>query len=361
MSDIKDMIADGVNRLFAGIVNRDVLDAAESGAWQAGLWQAVTESGYADVLGGETEDELAGKWADAFPVFHAIGFHRLPLPLSETIIARALLRRAGLAVPAGEAPLSVIQQQAGDGLALELGAGALSLNGTVQAVPWASAAAALVVAGRIGDRQVLAVVDTKAPGVTLRCGINVAREPRDEVIFQHARCDAFVFCDQLPTAPVTLYGGLARAAMMAGAVESILRESVQYANDRVQFGRSIGKFQAIQQALAALAGEVTSAQTVALAACEAAASSPRAFSVAVAKIRTGQAAGLAASIGHQVHGAIGYTYEHSLHYATRRLWSWRAEFGSEAEWAKQLGRDAIARGSANFWSDLTERGNAANR
>ncbi|WP_394781808.1 acyl-CoA dehydrogenase family protein, partial [Undibacterium sp.] len=214
---------------------------------------------------------------------------------------------------------------------------------------------------RIGDRQVLAIVSTSAPGVSIHGGSNVAKEPRDEVVFKHARCDAYAYCDQLPAAPVTLYGGLARAAMMAGAVESILRDSVQYANDRVQFGRSIGKFQAIQQSLAALAGEVTSAQTVALAACEAAASSPRTFGVAVAKIRTGQAAGLAASIGHQVHGAIGFTYEHSLHYATRRLWSWRAEFGSEAEWAKQLGRDAINRGSVNFWSDLTARGNTANR
>ena len=57
---------------------------------------------------------------------------------------------------------------------------------------------------------------------------------------------------------------------------------------------------------------------------------------------------------HQVHGAIGFTYEHSLHFATRRLWSWRAEFGSESVWAIELGRRVAARGADNLWNDLTE-------
>jgi acyl-CoA dehydrogenase len=127
----------------------------------------------------------------------------------------------------------------------------------------------------------------------------------------------------------------------------------EYANERVQFGRPIGKFQAIQQSLAVLAGEVSCAQSAALAACEAAGAAPRLFDVAVAKITAGQAAGVAANIAHQVHGAIGFTYEHSLHYATRRLWSWRAEFGAESVWAEQLGRQAIASGGREFWSALT--------
>lgn len=353
MSEIKDMIGESVNRIFSQAVDRRVLDAAESGVWQEALWDTVNASGFADVLA----DDGAGQWANAYPVFHAIGLHRVPLPLSETIIARALLRRADL--PLSDGPLSVIQQQPGDRLSMELTGGSLMLTGFVPAVPWASSATALVVAGRIGDRQVIGTIRTDAPGVSIQRGINVAKEPRDGVTFHRSTCDAFVESEpKLPAAPVMLYGALARAVMMAGAIESVLRESIQYANDRVQFGRPIGKFQAIQQALAVLAGETTCAQTAALAACETAAASPRAFDVAVAKIRAGQAAGQAANIGHQVHGAIGFTYEHSLHYATRRLWSWRAEFGSETQWAKRLGQDAIERGGMNFWPDLTCRGNA---
>jgi acyl-CoA dehydrogenase len=77
--------------------------------------------------------------------------------------------------------------------------------------------------------------------------------------------------------------------------------------------------------------------------------------VAVAKVRAGEAAGVGAGIAHQTHGAIGFTYEHSLHFATRRLWSWRAEFGSESAWARELGRAVAARGADALWSDLTAR------
>ena len=51
--------------------------------------------------------------------------------------------------------------------------------------------------------------------------------------------------------------------------------------------------------------------------------------VAIAKLRVGEAAGTGAAIAHQVHGAMGFTYEHSLHHSTRRLWAWREEFGNE--------------------------------
>jgi hypothetical protein len=56
-----------------------------------------------------------------------------------------------------------------------------------------------------------------------------------------------------------------------------------------------------------------------------------------------------------VHGAIGFTYEHSLHFLTRRLWSWRAEFGGESRWAIALGRQVVARGAGALWEELTAR------
>ena len=85
------------------------------------------------------------------------------------------------------------------------------------------------------------------------------------------------------------------------------------------------------------------------------------FEVACAKIVAGEAAGLAAAVSHQVHGAIGFTYEHALHFSTRRLWSWRPEFGSEAVWAEELGRRTAARGPEALWTDLTERQSARSR
>ncbi len=70
-------------------------------------------------------------------------------------------------------------------------------------------------------------------------------------------------------------------------------------------------------------------------------------------MRVGEAAGNGAAIAHQVHGAMGFTYEHSLHQATRRLWSWREEFGNEAHWAELLGHMVAARGADALWPFVT--------
>ena len=75
--------------------------------------------------------------------------------------------------------------------------------------------------------------------------------------------------------------------------------------------------------------------------------------VAVAKIRVGEAAGAGAAIAHQVHGAMGFTHEHRLHQFTRRLWSWRDEYGQETEWAIELGRWVAGEGAERLWPDLT--------
>jgi acyl-CoA dehydrogenase len=80
------------------------------------------------------------------------------------------------------------------------------------------------------------------------------------------------------------------------------------------------------------------------------------FEAAVAKIRCGEAAGVAASIAHQTHGAIGFTDEHRLHCYTRRLWSWRSEFGSEAYWSGVLGQRVAAAGADEFWPSVTGAG-----
>ncbi len=130
---------------------------------------------------------------------------------------------------------------------------------------------------------------------------------------------------------------------------------MKYVSERKQFGRPIGSFQVIQHQLALLAGHTAAAGIAAANAFRAADRGDAAFEIAVAKVRTGEAAGLGAGIAHQCHGAIGFTYEHSLHFVTRRLWSWRAEFGSESHWADAIGRRVAESGADALWSYLTTR------
>jgi len=166
------------------------------------------------------------------------------------------------------------------------------------------------------------------------------------------RCTQGAFSD-LDAGALRAMGAVMRSAQMAGALQCILAASVQYAGERVQFGRPIGRFQAVQQNLAVLAGQVAAATAAAEAAIEAAATNLSSIAVAAAKIRAGEAAGIGAAIAHQVHGAIGFTQEHRLHYSTRRLWSWRDEFGNEAWWSRSLGSRVAAAGPDGLWPFIT--------
>jgi acyl-CoA dehydrogenase len=145
-------------------------------------------------------------------------------------------------------------------------------------------------------------------------------------------------------------GALMRALQMVGAMERVRDLTVAYAAERRQFGQPLNRFQAVQQQLAELAGEVA----LAGAAVEAAIEDPLSpKQVAAAKVVAGAAAGRVAAIAHQVHGAIGFTHEHQLHRWTTRLWDWRDQFGTESAWSETLG-DLVARaGGDRLWEVVT--------
>jgi alkylation response protein AidB-like acyl-CoA dehydrogenase len=139
-----------------------------------------------------------------------------------------------------------------------------------------------------------------------------------------------------------LRSALGRSLLIAGAAERALAMTVQYCGERTQFGRRIGGLQAVQQQVALLAGEAVAAQAAAEAAvltCDRLGfGAPETFwAVSSAKARTSEAAGAAAKIAHQVHGALGFTLEHPLRLITTRLWAWRDECGGEAYWQERLG------------------------
>ena len=133
----------------------------------------------------------------------------------------------------------------------------------------------------------------------------------------------------------------------------MLDRTVDYAKTRVQFGRPIGHFQAIQQQLALLGEEAAATDCAVRAAFRAAYKTDSGFEIGCAKLRANTAAAIANSIAHQVHAAIGFTHEYPLRHSTQRLWSWRGEFGNDRYWAERIGGEVIARGAACYWPDLT--------
>ena len=142
-------------------------------------------------------------------------------------------------------------------------------------------------------------------------------------------------------------GALMRSIQMCGAMARVRDLTILHASERNQFGQPINRFQAVQHHLAELAAEAAAADAI----VGGALAQPSRSSVAAAKVVTGRAAGRVAAIAHQIHGAIGFTQEHQLHRFTTRLWQWRDDFGTESDWAIDLGR-SLAGG--NLWEAMTE-------
>ena len=362
------MIEDSVARLFGSRVDKAQRERAEAGQLDAGLWQQVVDSGFSLLLATEAAGGLGLGWAAAYPVLRGLGAWQVPLPLAETMVAAQLLSLAGLQVPDG--PLTLIEACRSPGLQVRAEGAGVCLTGTVQGVAWARHAKGAVVSlgpASGGGPARLACLDLAgATGVTILPQRDIAGLPADTLQLQDAHCPQLAVLPLALAEPVWTLGALARSIMMVGALEWVLGQTVGYAVDRVQFGKPIGKNQVIQQNLALMAGDVAASRMAALVAARqapggdvAAADPPVAaaalFSIAVAKVRCGEAATRATGIAHQVHGAIGFTQEHALHFATRRLWAWREQFGTDAQWAARLGRAAIQAGADGFWPALSDQ------
>jgi acyl-CoA dehydrogenase len=332
------LVYDSAMRLFGDLATAQVLAAAEEGAWPASLWDAVEEAGYPDVLA----DGISGI-EDAAAILRAAGCHAAPIPLAETMLARFLCAAAGLPSPQGPASVAPVEP---DDRILLVGE---TLAGRAGFVPWGRAVAAIVLLAEEG------VAIAPRGQASFELAKNLAGEPRDHLTTAAAEAPPCRLPDGIDRGLLLRLGALMRAAQMAGAMEAALDRSTRYANDRVQFGRPIGKFQAVQQQLALLAEESAAALVAVESAARAVAEGrPSAeFAAAAAKIRAGIAAGKVAEIAHQVHGAIGFTHEHSLHRLSRRLWSWRDEFGSESFWSLELGRRILAAGADALWPAMT--------
>jgi acyl-CoA dehydrogenase len=359
MSD--SMIEESAARLFSQNVDKSLMERFEAGEWPQRLWDLVADNGLPLALASEAAGGIAASWSDAYPILRGIGYWQVPLPLAETMIAAQLLARAGIAIPAG--PIALIEEEEAAALTLRAGAAGLQVSGAARRVPWARYCR-WALASMGGQIALIELAGGTAAASTVRITLrnNQATEPDDEVAFEGARCVARV-ANPLPdlAGPVRTLGALAKSAMMVGAMEWLLEQSVQYATDRVQFGKPIGRNQAIQQNLALMAGDVAAARMAAMVACNDAPADtsdacPAAlFSIAVAKIRTGESATRATSIAHQVHGAIGFTYEHALNFATRRLWAWREAHGADAWWAQRLGEAVINARAPGYWPGVTQK------
>jgi acyl-CoA dehydrogenase len=350
--DSDHIVADIAARILADLADPQTINSASDPTWKKPLWQALRDAGLPLAWVPETLGGSGASMADGFAILAAAGRCALPVPLAETLAAGWLLSRAGLR--AADGPMTIAPARPNANITLD---GDGRLSGRAAGVPFARDCASIAVLANDGKH--VALVDST--DCRLADGNNLAGDASNIVTLDRVKPLRLAAAPEgFDAWSLLLMGSVIRSVQIAGALQAILSLAVAYADERVAFERKIGKFQAVQQNLARLAGEVAAALAVSSSAADAVAHADS-FDEAVfleaasAKIRTAEAAAEGAAIAHQVFGAIGFTEEHILHRFTLRLLSWRDDFGNESYWAAELGNRVVRGGAEEFWPLVASR------
>lgn len=315
-NNLQDAIGEPFQRLLQQRCTPQEVRAIErdgKGASSTALWRALDESGFIDALVPEAKNGAGLNLASVFSVLESCGNHALPLPLGETMIARALLVAVEHPVPTEPIALGCASQEGGD-LVCRL-------------MPYASTAhfALLEVDHRLvllpceqAQRSLLAVHacagELRWPATALSAAVLL----RSDASVRHIQACLL-------------------ACQIAGALSRVFSMTLRYANERVQFGKPIGKFQAVQHQISAMAEHTTMACMAARIGCDSTSHLPNERRAAIAKSVSSEAAASVAALGHALHGAIGMTEEYDLQLYSRRLHEWRLCAGAESYWHRELG------------------------
>ena len=319
-----DLFGDAAERLFAQHYTPAVVRAAERGQPAQSAWQACHDAGFLDALVTEADGGAGLPLGDVLPLVHAAGRHAVCAPLADTVLARAWLHAAGHPPPDGPIALAPFGLQVQDGgLALP-------------AASWGRVAQ-WILATDANSARLLAVSEATATASGGHGSLDA------DLHWPDGAGIVVAWAAHLPKLPDL--AALAYTGLMSGAMERILALTLDYANQRTQFGKPIGRFQAVQQQVSILAEQVWAARMAAQLAFQSDTWSPRPLLAALGKARASVAAGPVADIAHAVHGAIGITEEYDLQCYTRRLREWCRAAGAEAYWTARIGQDALAAGS----------------
>jgi acyl-CoA dehydrogenase len=334
------LLQESVRSLFTRHSDLMQLRELPSGAWLPELWSITEAAELALLPVSEQAGGSGGSVAQWAMVLRAAARQCAPIPLAETGIAGWLLEQAGRS--AGQGPLTVAQT--GPSTEPEI---------TIEGVPYARHADLIVVAS-FGE-QTGQVATLSRDCIEIAHSENLAGEPRDTITFAVRDLDD---CQPVPpglAVQLRLRWALARSVQIAGALDTVLTMSLQYARERVQFGTPLARLPVVRERLALLAEEVAAAGAAAACGVDGLVADSS-LAVGAAKVRTGEAASEGARLAHQIHGAIGMTVEHPLHLLSSRLWSWREEAGNERWWADSIGRDLAELGAEQLWPRLVEAG-----
>ncbi len=346
----------------------DVRRQMESG-YDAGLWQSMAEMGWQAMTIPEAFGGAGFGFLELFVLLEEQGKTLLPSPFFSTVVlaANALIlggtddqRKEWLpAIAAGEMTATLAHvEQAGSWTVDDVATSASAdghewvINGTKGFVIDGATAALVVVAARSEDGIDLFLVPADTPGLSIRPleAMDQTR-PLAEMAFVDVRVPASALLGKPGSGASTLervydIACVALAAEQVGGAQRCLDMAVGYAKERRQFGRPIGSFQAIKHKCAEMLVELEAAKSAAYyAAWAVAVESPEMSRVVpLAKAYCSEAFFHCAAENIQIHGGIGFTWEHDAHLYFKRAKSAELMFGPPAAHRRRL---AIELGLAN--------------
>lgn len=350
---------------------------ASAEGYSAALWKEYGELGLLGIDASEDHSGSGGDFSDLAVVLEAFGRGLAVEPfLSSIILSAAALRASGdkaaqdeylPKLATGEMKMALAYGEPGSRYTLthcETTAKADGdghvLNGQKAVVLGADDADMLIVSARTSGASSdaegisLFLVPRGASGLTVRTITNMDDRRAGEVTLESVRARAMLGASvgALPVLEAAVDRATAAVCCEAvGAMEAVNQLTLEYLKTRNQFGRPIGKFQAIQHQLSVMAELVFASRMAARLGCQGPVLVPDPLRAALAKARCSEAAPEVAALGHSIHGAIGFTAEFDLQIYTRRLHAWRQAGGSESHWQGVLG-EALVNGHEGLTLDL---------
>lgn len=317
------------------------------------MWQKIAEQGWLGLIFPEKYGGVELSFLDLSVLLEEMGRAVLPGPFFSTVVLGGMtILDAGSEAQKQE----LLSQIAGGQLIVTLAltepsarwdAGGVQaraarsgdnwvINGTKLFVPNAHVSDTLIVAARTGDGEsdiTLFLVPRNANGVSQTLLKTIASDRQSEVVFDNVTVPASAVLSEVNKGWNTIekvlqWGAIGKCAEMVGGAQQVLEMTVEYAKQRTQFGRPIGSFQAIQHHCANMATDVEGSTYITYqAAWRLSEGLPAEREVAMAKAWVSDAYRRVCALGHQSHGAIGFTKEHNMQLYSRRAKAAELAFG----------------------------------
>jgi alkylation response protein AidB-like acyl-CoA dehydrogenase len=332
-----------LDRLASPTQVRVVVDAG--GGHDAALWGAMCEQGWPVVAYPEADGGLGLGTVEIAALLEEVGGHAAPAPFASTVLALDALAAGGAAELADRLTHGgvgcVAWSRGVDAVRAEpvgdspVGA-KWALTGRPDPTPYAPSSQIAVVVAATDEGSGLFAVDLEAVG-----------RPERESAMDRTRELGWLHLEAAPAARlggveaverVVDLGAVAACAEMLGGALRVLDLSVEYAKDRVQFGRPIGSFQAVKHRCADMLVDVEGMRSTTYWAawCLAAGDPEASIAASTAKVWCADASKRVMASALQVHGGIGFTWEHDLHLFLKRAQLDQLSFGDASYHRERL-------------------------